>query len=373
MKVGVRLLAGIFAIVLGAWARPFPVEYLADLGAMREGEVRRFGEVSARVLREWRRVRLEGAQWSVSLPIMGGAWSTKLYRGDFDGNGRKDLWLQVPAPSMQGACHQAARLYWIRFDESGLPVLETALSYAPHWIRDVDGDGRAEFRVKDCLGKVVTQWEEDPAKVAPKLSGNWEALRELREGQEMPRMVVRDGLGRRDIWEEKTLPVLKAAMRDGLATAWKESEWLKTAALWIDAERGMLPPGEVRAEIVITAKKRTAFAGSAYADSWRVEVMADGRTVRQGYTAMQHTNTNETRFEAPPGATQLLYARTGIAQWRTAEGTLLSLHDEEGKLLESRIEIDVAGRLVGYEKSGFAFWDGKDAVTVVSGEVRWRR
>jgi hypothetical protein len=346
------------------------------------------------------RLHLKGKNWSVEMPHAGMAWSAKLYRADFDGNGQQDYWIQASVPSFQGRCHGEVNLAWLRFNAKGLPTLETAHSYGPLAATDQDGDGRAEFRITDCYGKVVAQWEEDPASVVPAPISDWDALRELRFGNEIPHIVVRDQADRRDIWIDNGLPALKAAMRDGCATQWRSSPRTNTVIFWIDTQRRLLPPAQVRAEYVITGTRRipvgrietkSECTGIAYDEArmyycpstprwlhqeggWRVSLAADWRTVRSAYTAMQHENVTETRFEPPPGARALLYGRSDFVQWATSAGLVLTLHDLQGKLLESKIEIATPGRLVGYEANGeLAFWNGKQTVTLVKGELRWSR
>lgn len=348
------VLLGLLFLSLSSEAKPFPVEDLGELRA-RNG-----------------RIRLAGTGWSVELPEVGGEFATKLLRADFDGNGTKDYWLQLALPVGGARCHGLTQLYWIRFDQNGKPNLESAQSYAPHSVTDNNGDGRAEFRLTDCLGKTIAQWEEDPMRAVYLPDSDWAPLQALTYKRDIPEIIIRDSPEHRAIHVEKTLALLKRAMRDGHATAWMLASSTKTRLLWIDASRQLAAPSQVQAKFHIT-KRRLVKSGELSVDGHRAELLPDGRSLRHSYTAMQHTNVVDITYEAPPGAEHLLYARLEFAQWSTSKGEVLTLHDEEGRLLESRVPIDISGRLIGDWSEGLAFMDRKGVITVVDGEVRWSR
>jgi hypothetical protein len=98
------------------------------------------------------------------------------------------------------------------------------------------------------------------------------------------------------------------------------------------------------------------------------ELLADGVTVRSSQTAMRNTVTGETRYERPPGARRIM----GMARWGEFELTqwgpgFFALHAEDGRLVASRVELDVAGSLL-FVADGLVF----EGVTVKGG-LRWRR
>lgn len=318
------------------------------------------------------RIRLAGSGWSVELPEIGKGWAAKLLRADFDGNGTKDYWLQFALPVGIARCHGLTQLYWIRFDRNGKPNLESAQSYEPNSVTDADGDGRAEFRLTNCLGKTIAQWEEDPTRDAYQVDSEWTPLQSLTFDRYMPQIVVWDSPRHRSILVERTLATLKRAMRDGYGSAWMLAPSTKTRLLWINTSRQLAAPSQVQAKFHIT-KRRRVNPGEVILENHRVELLPDGRTARHSSTAMQHTNVVDIKYEAPPGATRLLYAWLEFAQWSTSKGEVLTLHDDEGRLLESRVAIDISGRLIAAWSEGLALMDRKSVITVVDGEVRWRR
>lgn len=348
------VLLGLLLLSLSSEAKPFPVEDLGEIPVAQD------------------RIRLAGSGWTVELPAIGGIWPTKMLRADFDGNGTKDYWLQIALPVGGARCYGLTQLYWIRFDEKGKPSLEAAQSYAPHSVTDNNGDGRAEFRLTDCLGKTIAQWEEDPLRAVYQPDSDWSPLQTLAYKRDIPEIVIRDSPEHRVIQIEKTLFLLRRAMRDGHATAWLLSSRTKTRLLWIDESRQLAPALQVQAKFHIT-KRRLVKSGELIVDGHRAELLPDGRSVRHSYTAMEHTNVFDITYEAPPGAKRLLYGRLEFAQWSTSHGEVLTLHDEQGKLLESRVAIDVPGRLIGDWSEGLAFVDHRGVITVVDGEIRWSR
>lgn len=390
------------AATLGAWS--FPLE---DLGEVRD--LRLGNGVRLELLRESARLRFTGPHWSVSLPYVGGIWSARLLRGDWDASGSPDFWLQMSLPNPTARCSGLAQLYWIRLDSQGLPSVDTAISHGPHWIGDEDRDGRAEFRLRSCEGKILRRWEEDPEQDGLVQESDWSPLQELKADQALPEMVVRDGSTERHVEVEGTLGTLKRALRDGWGSAWMRSERGGTRWLWLDTKRHLLPPARVRAEYVIVRSKHVAaqpireaggWQGVRYEDArylhagdlytgdepawwyeeggWRI-VAKWSRRVHRSSVAMGFRNGAEQRWEAPAGAGQMLFASNDLAQWESKEAgrgekvRWLSLHDAQGKLLESRIAIAAEGRLVGRALGELAFWDGRGRVRIVEGYVRWSR
>jgi hypothetical protein len=271
-------LLGLLLLSLSSEAKPFPVE---DLGEIPSAQGR---------------IRLAGSGWTVELPAIGGIWPTKMLRADFDGNGTKDYWLQIALPVGGARCHGLTQLYWIRFDTNNKPSLEAAQSSAPHSVTDNDGDRRAEFRLTDCLGKTIAQWEEDPVRAVYQPDSDWAPLQSFTYNKDIPAVVIRDSPEHRVIHVEKTLALLKRAMRDGHATAWMLAPRTKTRLLWIDASRQLAPASQVQAKFHIT-KRRLVKPGEVIVEGHRAELLPNGRSVRHSYTAMQHTNVFDITYE----------------------------------------------------------------------------
>lgn len=208
------------------------MQYLGEAQSLR-----RIGDATLQILKESTRMRIEGKNWFVELPYPGDVWSTKIYRADFDANGQSDFWIQAAAPSYQGTCPGGVNLIWLRFDEKGLPTLETAHSYEPFPVTDQDEDGRAEFRISDCLGKTISQWEEDPTRAIYQPNSDWATLRARTVAKDIPEIVIWDAPEYRSIIVERTIAALKRAIREGHAATWMLVPRTRTRLLWIDGSR----------------------------------------------------------------------------------------------------------------------------------------
>lgn len=97
---------------------------------------------------------VEGEKWMVRIEQKGGVGWTTVWSADFDGNGRRDLLFAGYFPGNGRCVNNGVEVSVLLFREDGVPeVWElrtmlpdlTRFPYVPILVRDLDGDGRAEF------------------------------------------------------------------------------------------------------------------------------------------------------------------------------------------------------------------------------------
>jgi len=205
---------------------------------------------------------------------------------------------------------------------------------------------------------------------------------------------------------------LQRVLREGLAVR-ADGKWM-----WASAESGKAPPrrADVAVELVVTSTRQVRapavrkdgeclqvlYAPRSYGDVTELEscisgsgkltfrrvdggtveqLLPDRRTVRTAHTAMQHTVTNEVRYERPLEGVHLI----GIAgccdfmdltQWTPKSGSdpVFALHDRNGGLLVSRVLAPPKlGLLITNGYALVFFRPETGAVVEVHGRLQWRR
>lgn len=133
----------------------FPMKYLGEVGHLEERQVLDLGVAQARLDDD---LVVEGKQWHVRIARMGGMGWTTVWSADFDANGKMDLLIAGHFPGV-GRCIDTLEVSVVLFREDGIPEVwkvwttlpdHTRFPYVPIVVRDLNGDGRAEFVTTSC-------------------------------------------------------------------------------------------------------------------------------------------------------------------------------------------------------------------------------
>jgi hypothetical protein len=159
--VAVALL--VVAAPVGAQTR-FPMKYLGELGELRGSAS--IGAATVRSVPNQDLLGVEGRdstgkRWRVWLPQISKMGHTSAWGSDFDANGHVDL-LFAHSFSGLGFCPSWLQITIVLFDSTGRPSASTLSNSPPPSkryfgipviVRDLNGDGRAEFVVTECAAQ----------------------------------------------------------------------------------------------------------------------------------------------------------------------------------------------------------------------------
>jgi hypothetical protein len=164
-KTGLRTLAGLLLSAVTSFAQhPFPMTEIDEIGHLATSwDDREFADLGfARAYSDgYGTLRIEGLDddglpWKLWIPEVGDIGATRVFRADFDANGRPDL-LFSSIYMGNGRCIEGGNVTTLLFEAGGRPVPWristhglTADESMPVTVLDLDADGQAEIATSDC-------------------------------------------------------------------------------------------------------------------------------------------------------------------------------------------------------------------------------